>query len=475
MRVSRNRGSISCFGGVLLLVSLMPSPIGRQDLASLFARQSGVPERWRAHLIASPFGTIHAATLSFARPVGTAMPEPLGIRLASLDPDAANVTGLIASRFFDAQDDPLLMVNRARKGDRLIPRAQQPNVAQGLEPASTNSSIARAKDEDRMTPETAEPAVAGQGQPAKLMLASVNPSATDIPAVSPQQPISIGPGAAPAERRVVDQAAADADAADADTDTPEFDGEDLSPAVRTARIYFSTEPMGSGASAKLEPWAAGEIPVFETPSGPTLAMLSPPDAMPDDYVESSAKGGETVAGKGEVTGKGRRPMSPAERLGLSGAARSKQEKCLADAIYFEARGESVRGQMAVAQVVMNRVFSGFYPDNVCGVVYQNAHRHLACQFTFACDGIRDRVTEPDAWERAQRIAHDTLDGKYWLTDVGKATHYHAYWVHPWWVRTMRKLDRIGVHTFYRPKRWGDGADSPVWGDAQATKEAQKNL
>ncbi len=120
---------------------------------------------------------------------------------------------------------------------------------------------------------------------------------------------------------------------------------------------------------------------------------------------------------------------------------------------------------------MNRVFSGYYPDTVCGVVYQNAHRRLACQFTFACDGIPDRVNEPDAWTRAKQIAHGMLEGKLWLPDVGKATHYHAYWVHPWWVRTMRKLDKIGVHTFYRPRKWGDGADEPIWGDAAETKEA----
>ena len=102
----------------------------------------------------------------------------------------------------------------------------------------------------------------------------------------------------------------------------------------------------------------------------------------------------TVAGKGEVTGADQRPKSPAERLGLAGPKRAKAEKCLANAVYFEARSEPVRGQIAVAQVVMNRAFSGFYPNDVCGVVYQNAHRHLACQFTFACDGIRGRGHRP---------------------------------------------------------------------------------
>ena len=122
--------------------------------------------------------------------------------------------------------------------------------------------------------------------------------------------------------------------------------------------------------------------------------------------------------------------------------------------------------MAVAQVVLNRAFSGKYPNTVCGVVYQNSHRHLACQFTFACDGIRDVVREPDMWERAKTIASEMLDGKLWLPEVGKATHYHAYWVRPGWVREMTKMHKLGVHTFYRPRTWGDGAEAPEWGDAE---------
>ena len=130
--------------------------------------------------------------------------------------------------------------------------------------------------------------------------------------------------------------------------------------------------------------------------------------------------------------------------------------------------------MAVAQVVMNRVFSGYYPNSVCGVVYQSSGRHR-CKFSFSCDGIPDVIREPDAWERAQKIAAETLDGKLWLPEVGKATHYHAYWVHPSWVHEMTKLYKLGVHTFYRPKHWGDGADAPEWGDAAATAEAAKSL
>ena len=156
------------------------------------------------------------------------------------------------------------------------------------------------------------------------------------------------------------------------------------------------------------------------------------------------------------------PPSPAELLHLKGNARAKAERCLADAIYFEARGETERGQEAVAQVVMNRVFSPYYPNDVCGVVYQNASHHLACQFTFACDGKSKAITEHFAWARAKRIAKQTLDGRIWEPDVAKATHYHAVYVRPIWTREMKRLAHYGVHTFYRPWRWGDGSKEVEW-------------
>ncbi len=185
----------------------------------------------------------------------------------------------------------------------------------------------------------------------------------------------------------------------------------------------------------------------------THAALSPVEklriaALPDGVEITSS-----VASKGLVTGDGATPKSPAEQLGLYGRARAKAEKCLADAVYFESRGEVERGQIAVAQVVINRVFSGYYPEDVCGTVYQNAHRHLACQFTFACEGKSLIVNDQQSWSKATRIARDMLDGKLWLNEVGKATHYHAYWVKPHWVREMRTLQKIGVHTFYRPRKW----------------------
>jgi spore germination cell wall hydrolase CwlJ-like protein len=169
-----------------------------------------------------------------------------------------------------------------------------------------------------------------------------------------------------------------------------------------------------------------------------------------------------------VTGEDARPKTPAERLGLDEKGYAKAEKCLAEAVYFESRGEKVRGQIAVAQVVMNRVFSGYYPNTVCGVVYQNKNRHLACQFTFACDNVRDVIEEPDMWDRAKRIAKAMLDGQLWLPEVAKSTHYHAYWVRPSWVHEMKKMYKYGVHTFYRPTAWGDGSEAPSWGTPAQT-------
>ena len=227
------------------------------------------------------------------------------------------------------------------------------------------------------------------------------------------------------------------------------------------RVFFGTRDLGIGRG-EWEAWEPDEVPtVLAAPHVDTEIKRAALDPAPDAEAD---KGGETIAPKGEVTGEGKRPRTPAERLNLVGASRGKHARCLANAIYFEARGEVERGQMAVAQVILNRAFSGYYPGNVCDVVYQNAHRHLACQFTFACDNHKDVVRDPKAWEVATRISEDALDGKFWLPEVGKATHYHATYVNPWWVRTMTKHARLGIHIFYRPTRWGSLEDIPVWGD-----------
>jgi spore germination cell wall hydrolase CwlJ-like protein len=127
----------------------------------------------------------------------------------------------------------------------------------------------------------------------------------------------------------------------------------------------------------------------------------------------------------------------------------REQRCLAEAIYFEARSEPEAGQAAVAQVVLNRVNSGLYPATVCGVVYQNRNRHLGCQFSFACEGRSLRVNEPDSWRQAVRIARQVTDGTTYLADIGGATHYHANYVRPFWANRLKRMDRIGHHIFYK--------------------------
>ncbi|MCO5060218.1 MAG: cell wall hydrolase [Rhizobiaceae bacterium] len=128
---------------------------------------------------------------------------------------------------------------------------------------------------------------------------------------------------------------------------------------------------------------------------------------------------------------------------------SGEQECLAQGIYFEARGENLKGQAAVAQVILNRVRNPTYPNTICGVVYQNKTWRNRCQFSFACDGARDRVRSPGHYRTAQDIAMAVTAGKIFIPEVGSATHYHATYVHPRWSRTMEKMKKIGLHIFYR--------------------------
>src|SRR3954469_12183184 len=130
-------------------------------------------------------------------------------------------------------------------------------------------------------------------------------------------------------------------------------------------------------------------------------------------------------------------------------------QCLTAAVYYEARSESLEGQRAVAQAVLNRVRHPAFPKSVCGVVYQGSRRSTGCQFSFTCDGSLRARLEPDAWARARRVAAGGLGGSG-LGPVGLATHYHASYVHPWWAASMRRAVTVGNHIFYRWRgEWGD--------------------
>jgi spore germination cell wall hydrolase CwlJ-like protein len=481
----RPQGGLSAplwFAAVILL--LLTSNIGRQEPTGPIDRQPSASERSTKVAFAAAFGPVHDQNFSVTRPIGAVVPPPTGYTLAGFDPGGpemleANRLGVFAG---NPNRDPT--IDRRHKGDFGISRKgdRLPLVKENREIAGSNgerrpAAVTR-QDLSRVPPSSEYRTATVSPQNSKLAYPVLGAPSEDkgAQAGTIQEQSAAG--------TVVDEA------------TPQ-DG----------KLYFSAYPMGQKL-AVIEPWTPGEEPRFEdfnatrrdvavgtdplgnsisNPNEATFKLASLPpngsterdNAIVDAPVEREdlppLRGGETVAPKGEVTGEDQRPMSPVERLKLDERARAKAEKCLAEAVYFEARGEPVLGQVAVAQVILNRVFSGKYPNTVCGVVYQNAHRHLACQFTFACDGIRDVVREPDMWERAKKISAEMLDGKLWLPEVGKATHYHATYVHPGWVSEMKKMHKLGVHIFYRPRKWGDGGEAPEWSDPETTHSVAKTL
>jgi hypothetical protein len=137
----------------------------------------------------------------------------------------------------------------------------------------------------------------------------------------------------------------------------------------------------------------------------------------------------------------------ADRLKAAKAKRRSDLECLTTAVYYEARGESARGQAAVAQVVMNRVKHPAFPKSVCGVVFQGAGRR-GCQFSFACDGSMRGRREALAWNRARDVAARAMAGAI-RAEVGAATHFHTTAVSPIWAPHMRRVANVGAHVFYK--------------------------
>ena len=125
-----------------------------------------------------------------------------------------------------------------------------------------------------------------------------------------------------------------------------------------------------------------------------------------------------------------------------------QWKCLTEALYFEARGESIKGQFAVAEVILNRVDRVEFPATVCGVIRQGTGRRNQCQFSYTCDGREEIVNEPGAYQRAGKIARLMLNGIERRLTLG-ATNYHTVAVNPAWARRFPRTTTIGVHRFYR--------------------------
>ncbi len=363
MSVVRNRpkgARFASFGLGLCVFALMPNEIGYQDIASLLARQPGVAERWQKRVF-SAASTIQVATYSFGRPIGTSLPHPANYVLASLNNQGIDITGSVTRNPIAApppryQPSDFPKVDRTLKGDRLViapPETVAPaNAAPPLEnPATSNASVRGAKTAaaaplDGKAPLDPELQEALSAPPLAQYDVSMSLEA------QPLDDLKSAPDASPL-------------ALDPAPSHDGFFGEDREPVLRkrlagrpgrkhrALAARRRTRDRDAGHAARSRPegdWRRCRLP-------PTTAARASPQ---------KAKSMPTTSA----------PETPAERLGLlDEKSRAKSEKCLAEAVYFEARGEAVRGQIAVAQVVMNRTFSGFYPTTVCGVVYQNKHRH----------------------------------------------------------------------------------------------------
>ncbi|MBK8197099.1 MAG: cell wall hydrolase [Acidobacteria bacterium] len=140
--------------------------------------------------------------------------------------------------------------------------------------------------------------------------------------------------------------------------------------------------------------------------------------------------------------------------------------CMAQAVYYESAREPLEGQLAVAEVISNRMKDHRYPDTACGVVFQGATRTTGCQFTFTCDGAMKTKPKGENWERAKRIAAHVLMN---LNEerTGGATHYHATYVDPIWNSGLVQTSQVGMHIFYRFPRGSE------WASVERNFEARK--
>lgn len=385
------RASAACLVG-LAATAALATPTGPQDVTALVA-QAHRSARWQGYLAAVSQGSVHVGRFGGgATPAAVPLGGPgrdaiLAVERRRQGPDAA-------------------VVNRAGKGDlpmtRLGGAAPQPAL-----PAS--GTIWEMKDVFSAYDAAALPKVAFAAvrfpDDATLVAAY---SAFSRPAAATAAPAILTAAAAP-----------------------------RSPAVHApgdwASPYLAAyAPQGAGIEAPFEAVIGGDSRL-EAPQAVAPPRIRPAPETLLGWLRQRFRGSHAWAAN---------PLPPS-------AFTTAEQKCLAEGIYFESRGESADGQAAVAQVILNRVKNPAYPDTICGVVYQNRSWRGRCQFSFACDGIKDRVLSPSAWRRAQQIAADVTSGKVWLEEVGDSTHYHANYVRPRWARTMKKVDRIGRHIFYR--------------------------
>lgn len=202
-------------------------------------------------------------------------------------------------------------------------------------------------------------------------------------------------------------------------------------AVGFATVVGNTELAGANAQAT----EAGPSAEVETP----LVEETVPRFVAEEVVQALPEAPEPVA---ETPGEAESLTQLVARIDAP-AQLSRQLECLAGAIYFESRGEPVAGQLAVAQVVINRASSGLFPSDYCGVVYQRS------QFSFVKGGRMPSIKRGSAaWQQAVKIARIAHEG-LWESEAGDALYFHANYVKPSWSYRKQARATINTHIFYR--------------------------
>ncbi|MGI9367111.1 MAG: cell wall hydrolase [Rhizobiaceae bacterium] len=384
--------------------------VSLQDIADLTGAKTGKSNRWLAHLVSVPKGGAYEQAgqdvLASEAVIAHAMAVQTAEAMHSLERDHIVETGGLSK------------VNRSLKGDRVFEPKKEglslanvhsitvadPIVTGSVDIAAHKSPLALAStfrrslsNDDNVSGPSIEVARADLNSLEKRQVARI-PLAPDH--------MNQARSVARMMSKALAQAKAQREEAESLTDVP---------AVTTAYAPTESKQQSEMASA----FAAVLRPSLKKSNGVVKITLGPGDH--------------------------KWAANPLPRYSFSKAERH----CLANGIYFEARGEPKIGQKAVAQVILNRVRNPAYPKTICGVVYQNKRKRNACQFSFACDGIRDRVNSRKHWRHAVAIANKAIDGKFWLKSVGSSSHYHADYVWPKWRRKMRKMTKIGRHIFYR--------------------------
>ena len=415
---------------------LSTSHVSFQDVAELAGIEAGGDNRWAARLVSVPTGTIVGK--SEAR-LAAITDKRIETSLALRTPERTTTLKL------EGKSQPKVepKLNRSLKGDRVVEiRPERFNAASARSMLLQSHSLLMLQDSEKTYDAHAKKLIEIAGQFHFQTLPSQ--------AVANAQPtmeggiirVALSPGQLDDARAAARQMAKLQSKKFRRPERQETVVASISPELRKkiAAGQVSMETTGAvqtkpviGANDLVTAYAAPEGPdtsPFDAVLRPTLPKQRPAPKRP-----------KIVLGKDDH----KWALNPLPKSSYSAA----QRRCLAVGVYFEARGEPVKGQRAVAQVILNRVKNPAYPNSVCGVVYQNKHKRNRCQFSFACDGIRDRIKSPKHWEIAKNVADDAIDGKVWLTSVGSSSHYHADYVWPRWRRSMKRLKKIGRHIFYR--------------------------